>query len=217
MFEVFGLTGDSMINKKGQLKENTLEALVAAIAIVIIVAGAGYFVYKYFQISAQQNEDSAKGLLNVLDAKIKATKDNQLGNFLLKGPCESNELGGNCNWFLTGWGKNDDNRPQRCFFKSCVCVCNAAKSATTMSDKDTNLRDSCQSGQTGYCTSVDAKEVKVFSVQKQKQDIPTFIEGVANDPGEHKPDIRKSFIPFKSNLIELNLKRTGETLEISLV
>ncbi len=201
--------------QKGQLKENTLEALVAAIAIVVIVAGAGYFVYKYFQLSAQQNEDSARGLLNILDAKIKVTKDGQQGTFLVKGPCESNELNGNCKWFLTGWGKNDDNRPQRCFFKSCVCVCNIAKSAIAMSDKDNALRDSCQDGRTGFCASVDAKDVKVFSVQKSGGEILGDKEGLIIRGSQI--DEKKSFIPFRSNLIEFNMKRTGETLEISLV
>ena len=197
----------------GQLKENTVEALVAAIAIVLLIGGVGYFTYSYFKLSAQQNEEEAKGLLNVLDAKVKATGEGQESSFLVKGPCEGDRPSAECFWYLTGWGKQEDDRPQRCFFKSCLCVCNVQKSAVELKDHDSSLRDACQNGKTGFCTSVDAERVTISSAHGQVIEVESL-------EGTHRaqpPELgSKSFIPFKSNLIGLKVQRSKGQLEIAL-
>ncbi len=207
-------------SKRGQLEKGFVEILVAVIIIAIVFTGAGYLIYKYFQLSKVQNDEEARGLLKVLEAKMSALKEGEKSDFLMRGPCEGNKPTEECNWYLTGWGKEDSNRPQKCFFKSCVCVCRSGVDSISLKDKDVALRDACQGKEEhlGFCTFVDVKNVKVSSVQKQpqKQGEGSVIEGVVNAPMIEQPAIDKSFIPFKSNLIELLMKRTPDGLEITL-
>lgn len=200
------------VMRNGQLRENTLGVLIAVLGLVLIFGGVGYVLYNYFTLSAQQNEEQSRGLLKVLDAKVQALNEGQETKFLVKGPCEAKQQQDSCNWFLTGWSKEDDNRPERCFFKSCICICNKKSDAAALTDKDVALRDACQDRQAGACTFIPEgiSRVKVSSMQNQLPDVPMAIEGVPVRPAE------KSFIPFAPNLIELKMRRDARGLEITL-
>ena len=203
-------------SRRGQLKENTLEVLVTVIVFVVLFGGAGYIVYNYYFLNVAQNEDTAKGLLKVVNAKIDALDEGQESRLLVKGPCEGNEPDAACFWYLTGWGKEDGGRPQRCFFKSCVCICSSSTSATALSETSSALRDSCQAGRTGFCAFVDSPSMKVSSMQQTAVVTPLY-GGSVGAMSTKLVDTEKHFISFKSNLIELKIRRSGGAVEISLV
>ncbi|MBM3233057.1 hypothetical protein FJZ18_02735 [Candidatus Pacearchaeota archaeon] len=201
------------MDKKGQLKENTLGVIIAVIGIVIVFGGAGFLLYNYFTLSSEQRQEEAKGLLDVLGAKLEKLEEGKNSSFLVKGPCEGNSLGDLCYWYLTGWSVGEQDRPQRCFFNSCICVCKAENKESSINKRE--LVEACQNGETGYCKAVSTEKIEVSSVQKVDGDIIAYKEGF--DVRGPKKDAVKPFISFRTNLIELMLQRNPGGLNISRV
>lgn len=99
-----------ILNKKGDLKENALSLIIAALGIALLV----FAVWKLYDYVAGQDERNAQKTANSIEDQIKALSEGQFGKITLK------KIPG---WFLTGWGINDKNRPEKCAFKSCICIC----------------------------------------------------------------------------------------------
>lgn len=204
-----------MFHKKGQLKENTLELIIAGLGLLIIFGG-GYAAYNYFKLHGQQQETQAKGVLEIIDAKIKGLKELDKTNVLIKGPCGEADNKGNCikdMWYLTGWSKDDVTRPERCFFKSCVCACKLEKKAEDIfSFGDKELKNSCQNSKTGFCKEVESDKLIIFSKQIKK--VPNVESPTPGDPLVNFVAEDKQFIPFRSNLIRLEIQKNKNEIII---
>lgn len=105
-----------IINKKGDLLNNILTTVIAVVGLMIIIYGS----YRLYSVYANQDVENAKTIANVVEARInsletaKAFGDKIPASIVVKG------IPG---WFITGWGKNDVGRPDKCSFKTCICIC----------------------------------------------------------------------------------------------
>ena len=166
-----------MKNKKAQtLPENTLGIILAVIGIALII----FAVVKLYQFSSNQEKENAKKIIDLVEEKINAMKDGEEISFPFQGQKT---------WLLTGWSKDDRNRPDKCSFNSCICIC----------PTDTiNTASTCQ--KSGICREIDKKEI--------------FIRGTpstAINLIEKRPE---SYIDLPSNLVELKIYKTKDRLEI---
>jgi len=132
------------MNKKGILLKNVLALVITAIGLgLIIIAGV-----KLYNLSKDQEFENAKKLLDSLIGKIENVKDGETGRPVIRG------VEG---WYLIGWSSNDNSRPDKCFFNSCICVCK----------KNRNIgRLDCQ--ENGFCGKLNYNNVYFYNYLKDK-------------------------------------------------
>ena len=99
-------------NKKGDLLQNVLSALVAVVGLALIFLAA----WKLWSVYANQEERNAQKLIDNIVGKIDNLQEDQDAKIVLRGF-------GKDNWFLLSWSKNSGGRPDKCYFKSCICIC----------------------------------------------------------------------------------------------
>jgi hypothetical protein len=130
------------MNKRGVeiTLNNVLSLIIAAIAIGLLAFGAA----KLYQVYTGSEVENARNTLNIVMAKIEALEEGESNKFLIQG------FEGAENWYLEGWSKNEEGRPDKCSLNSCLCVCK-------LSDTD-----ACQNN--GFCRKIDNDELKVRSV-----------------------------------------------------
>lgn len=178
-----------MIKRKGLVRDTT--SLVIAIVGIILLLFA---VYQLYNVFVDQDSEVAKRTLNVIEAKINLLDEGQTGKFPIKGPWNKDRK-----WYLVGWGKENSERPDKCYFDSCICIC------------DGSLKESCQ-GRNGFCRKVDVKEVRILNEILVKTPPVIGVEGPV--PIETGGESRASAIEFPANLIELQIKKNKDSLEI---
>ncbi|HIG52176.1 TPA: hypothetical protein EYQ19_02045 [Candidatus Pacearchaeota archaeon] len=98
-----------MRNKKGILVKNALGAIIAIMGLVILIF-AGMNIYKSFY---EEKRNAQKVIDNIM-GKIDNLEEGENGTFLIQGIDD---------WSLKGWSKDEENRPDKCFFDSCLCIC----------------------------------------------------------------------------------------------
>ena len=98
-----------MRNKKGILVKNALGAIIAIMGLVILIL-AGMNIYKSFY---EEKRNAQKVIDNIM-GKIDNLEEGENGTFLIQGIDD---------WSLKGWSKGEENRPDKCFFDSCLCIC----------------------------------------------------------------------------------------------
>ncbi|MDP4039380.1 MAG: hypothetical protein Q8P57_02265 [Candidatus Pacearchaeota archaeon] len=124
-------------NRKGEkTAEDITEIVIAVIGIVLIIS----LIVLLANFFEDQTKKNAKNFIKGLDSKIENLGVGEEGNFVTQG------VDG---WYLTGWGKGEKDRPSKCFFNSCLCVCPEADPT------------SCQ--EKGVCRPVDEENVFVSS------------------------------------------------------
>ena len=179
---------------KGGLITDVTSLIIAIIGISLLFFGF----YQLYKVIVNQDSEIAKKTLNIIEAKINYLEEGQTGKFPIKGP-----KGPDREWYLLGWGKENSERPDKCYFDSCICICEGYKP------------EDCQ-GRYGFCRKVDAKDVKIlegnFEIKKPK-DVQTG--GGGNMPVVEYEYVTPKAIKFQENLIELQVKKTKEILEIS--
>ncbi len=132
-----------MKDKKGIFTiSEILGLIIAAIGIAIVA----YAAYKLYAVSVNQESENAKNLLNVIERKIDNLNNNEVGRFQIRGIKD---------WFLVGWGEDDIGRIDKCFFKSCICICKGDR---------TDLENSCQ--ENGFCRNFNFGKIGVFEFKK---------------------------------------------------
>lgn len=95
------------------LLEDTLRVILAAIGIALIAYG----IYRFADVTANQDRESAKNLLDNFLAKVEALEDGQTATLTFQG-FESDSI-----WYLVAWNKTSADAPEQCFFTSCLCIC----------------------------------------------------------------------------------------------
>ena len=91
------------------------------VGFVVAVIGIAFFLLALallYKQSVNQESENAKAVLNGIIGKIENLEDGQSNEFAMQG------FEGGENWFLVAWGKDDKDKPDRCFFGSCLCVFN---------------------------------------------------------------------------------------------
>lgn len=130
---------------------NTVLGVIVAIIVLLIL---GYLVYLIYTQLRDNEFKSAQKNLDFVISKIDGVSTGQQVIFSLQSPCKKEVK--NCGWYLVGWGKDEKNKPERCYFDSCICMCNGDMS---------NLAANCQDTTTGICRKVnfDIVNVSVFT------------------------------------------------------
>lgn len=202
------------ILKKAQLRGNTLELIIAVFGLMVILGG-GYAAYKFFKLYTSQDEEQAKGVLKILSAKIDALNEGGKESALVKGPCGEGDKNGECVsgwWYLTGWGVEDEKRPDRCFFESCLCVCKVEQPPYLLQAEGAQLIfNACQERTTGFCEMMKGvKKIDVKSIGKER--VYTGATATASAAVTYiEKDAEKDFILFRTNLMPVEIeKKEGE-------
>lgn len=134
------------MNRKGDFKDNAL-GLILAVMGILILTFAGYKIYQNY---ANQDVESAKNVLNSVEARLKVLNIGESAKFIAQGPKK---------WRVTGWAGTDSSRPDRCSLGSCLCVC----------PDDKNMASSCQSK--GICRVIKTGRVVVSSDSNEEKKI----------------------------------------------
>lgn len=154
--------------KRGDvLANNFLEILLAVIGLIAV----GYFAYQIYQVSVNQETTIAKRMLDSLETKINRLEVGQTGEFTMKTPCKDKDLE-ECNWFLVAWGKGDLTRPEKCYFKSCVCACRRVNGGGWEDHLRVNV---CQTN--GFCRFFADDSIRIIGQDEKKDIMP-----VGTDP-----------------------------------
>ncbi|MBI2451659.1 hypothetical protein HYV50_01110 [Candidatus Pacearchaeota archaeon] len=174
-------------------KKANLSNLVGAI---IAIVGLSLFFFVaiprlYGTITSDKETESAKSLANVVEAKIKAflESDFTAANITVQGFNE--------NWYLAGWGKNDLDRPEKCYFDSCICICKSESPSNT-------LKDSCQKN--GICRKIEIEKISIeepFLLEKKGQGSGQLGEGQI----EYYSECYGKSIDLFPQLIEIELSK----------
>lgn len=138
-----------MINKKGILIGNVTNLIIAALAAAVFF----FFVFQVYTIYVGQESQSAKTLLETLDAKLNALEEGESSEFLVQGFEQKKS-----EWVFAAWSKNEgesEGKPDKCFGSSCLCVC--ALSANIDEFSKVLLGPSCQNG--GFCKKLDSETI----------------------------------------------------------
>lgn len=120
---------------------NVQEFAKILLAVVGILMMIPIFVL-LINLFSEDEESNSKRFVDSLAGKIDNLKVGEVGKFPIQG------MKG---WILTGWGRHDSNRIDKCFFDSCICICRAGK-------------DKCQ--EEGFCRKIKEEEISLNSSLK---------------------------------------------------
>lgn len=181
--------------KKGDLINTVVWVIVALLCIVLlwklaaaVIGNLGTSDYK-----------NAQKAIDIIEMKINAINSWESTRFAIQSPCIGRASG--CEWMIFGFSKDEvgDRKPDRCYFDSCICICKNIGSASVydkvIDERVYGANGICQRKDTGICRKLNVKEAKAVSVLN---------ENSAGVP----------FITLKKPLVELTVKKGGDSAEI---
>ena len=139
-----------MKNKNALLLNNTFSIIIAAICLALLFYGVSKVYSRY---TSNEETENAKTLIDSIESKINALEYNQKNTFSFRGISTENQ------WYIIGWGKQEIGRPDKCFFKSCLCIC---KSEST---DILEISKSCQKD--GFCREFEEEILETKSNQAE--------------------------------------------------
>ncbi len=166
-----------MKNKKGDLLNNVLTTIIAVLGIALLIYGA----WKLYSVYLNTDELNAKAAINTVDGKFGLIAEGQNAKVVMKGVA---------GWSMYAWPKTDRNRPEKCYLKSCICIC--PNPNTQLPEK---IVESCQ--KEGLCRFYDTDGAEVFDLVaimlKQGDSIPqnildSFLKTQRNENGGYSPE-----------------------------
>jgi len=207
-----------MLNKKGgtQLANNVVGIIIA----VMLLAGFVYLVFQMYEIYANAFPEQAKEMVNIIAAKINAIADGESTGFALPGLCvEESGKQGVCQegYFIAGWGLEDEQRPERCSMKSCICTCGPISGISeTINTYDRNTQyqkiiETCQNPRTGFCEMFDEKKLSVLG----KADFYAPPPYRDSDKPRVTTTEDVNFIPMKTNLMSFKAEKKNGKIILS--
>lgn len=179
------------MNKNGDFQEHALSIIIGVVCLgLLIFAG-----WRFWDVSTSSAHEKAVATLETIGLKLNAIDVGETTRFPLQGPNR---------WYLQGWSVTEAGRPERCYFKSCICACQERGAA------------SCQDTKTGTCISVEERGVFVGS-EAYRLEKGAF--GGENPSGRGRSDNRErcSRIVFPGNLLEVTLQKQQGRVEITSV
>ena len=179
------------MNKKAEEDNPLLKEVGGVLLAITATAIIVFFVYTaIIRITADTELDSAKTLINVLEAKVNALPSGQSMNHTIQGFRAETAA-----WYIMGWGTSSpEARPDKCFLKSCICIC---------SDHDA---DACQNrGICRFFEDVEYVQVKGYAQTSQfdSEGLPEIVKGENN------------YILLPSNLLVVEIKKTENKIELT--
>ncbi len=194
-------------NKKGNLVMDSLPGIIIAVLCLLILGGTAYLVWK-----ALTNDEysRAQTAINFIENKMNALKDGQSTSFSIQSPCKE---AGKCEWFIYGWGKGNtktDERPDRCYFNSCVCICQG-----DVRGKINDIRDACQNVKTGICRIAKQNNVNVSRYDLVRIFEPQEVQRPGASIKYYDEKQWKSGIMLTKPLLEIRIDMGKEEINIS--
>ncbi len=177
--------------KKGILLPNLISIIIVAIAAVIILLPL-----LLSRLQESNEKENARILLNRLEGAIENLEDGVSTPLDMQGFAKISQ---NTEWILTAWGKNSPDRPQECFFQSCIYLCQKESS---------NLPKDCS--ENGVRRRIDIDNIQVIV----KQEIISQTNTFAGEAQESSTIAEYNYIKIPENLFEIKLTKTGNTLKI---
>jgi len=137
--------------------DNLASIILVVIVIVLILSGSTILVMKLYTMGAttDQQKENAKTIINTIEAKINAIPENENTKILIP------KIEGD--WFLFGWSQTDLDRPAKCYFSSCVCICNGNWNDESDSGEKifrTDIKEKCQESSSA-CRTVDLEKITI--------------------------------------------------------
>lgn len=133
------------MDKRGDITlENALPFIIAVLGLVLLMFFIGRI---FFEVTVDGSQNVTR-TLDSLEGKIGALEDGEIGRFPIQGAED---------WYLLGWSKTEEGRPDKCFFESCLCIC---------PKNYENPSGSCQSK--GFCRELGFEDVRVLDFLKIK-------------------------------------------------
>lgn len=161
----------------------------------LLLLAAWYLMQAY----TMSEYNKAVSALDTIELKLKAVEEGKTTRFPLQGPRGA---------YLQGWPVTEAGRPERCYFKSCICICKEAGTKGT---------ESCQDTESAACISVEEKELFVGS-EIYRLTLGSAAGGGVNMPSaaSRKSETRERCprILFGSALIEVVLTKGKDKLEL---
>ena len=195
-----------MRNKRADLMNNVLTVLIAVVGLVII----GYAAWKLYVVYADQDATNAQKEIDLIEGKLGNLEAGQASRILLRKIPK---------WAIVGWGANEEGGPDKCYFKSCVCICKYSNLAPRSKEEFTS---SCQNS--GYCRTFSEPRAETFTIYNyndinfasSQQQVLEFLENPANYESSFRLGLASlkyknfyiKYISFefsKTNLIEVDL------------
>jgi len=175
------------MEKKGDIVlKNVLGMVIAVIGIGMLILG----IVNVYKAISNQEIKSAESRIEVLVSQIDNLNEGQQGTFSITGYRNSKE------WFLLGWSNLASGKPDKCFDKSCICLCKGTTG------------DICQVSGEGVCRTLDEEEVDVFTE-------PFFYKLVIQGGAQLSGNMHRSCIRLQNNLIEVTASKADGFVEIA--
>jgi len=118
------------MNKRGEEEEgllaNVLGTVLAITATLIIIVG---IYLAATQITKDNEVEAAQTTIARIVTRVDLLSNNEAANFTIQGFKTQGD-----SWYLISWSKNQPNRPDKCFFEACLCICKGDISGTIYSD-----------------------------------------------------------------------------------
>ena len=170
--------------------KNVISVIIAVIGIVAIVYG----IVKVASIFTNQESTNAKNSLEVIGSRLEALQAGQKSTFLLQGFKNSE------NWIVASWNNTENGRPDKCFFKSCLCLCPASD----------NNAQSCQAS--GFCKTFEYSGVVIEPINKEEiYNSPTWHESISFNLPVNADECRLEVVKDGSNefaIVQMNPKKS---------
>lgn len=156
------------MNKKGDLFENVGETLIAVIGLVIIFVFVGWAIWSVYINQAERN---AQKTIDSLEGRVRLLEEGQFGKAVIR------KIPG---WFIAGWRVSETSRPDKCSFKSCICICEGDNvNLYTAKEK---LAEMCTTN--GFCRFFEQRNASAFTIYSyslnpffnNQQDISNFLK-----------------------------------------
>lgn len=192
------------MNRKADLFDNVTSIIITVIGLLLIIVAAAKL-YSYY---SNQEERNAQHLIDSVVGKIEFLKEGQTANLVFAGFVSKKSYG----WSLWGWSKGDLDRPDKCYFKSCICICpdikSNAKPTITSVYNEYNAEIPCQ--EKGFCRLFDQTEV---IVQRNETGYKMY---ASSRTGETYPSgtVLNKGIFLPQNLIELEINKSKDSVSV---
>lgn len=174
-----------MIRKKGILMDNVLGLIVAAIGIGLLI----FFAVKLYGASVVQDEEKARTIIDSLEGKINNFNEGEIGKITIQGVS---------GWFITGWSFTDKERPDSCYFGSCLCICKGSGG---------DVKSECKNK--GFCREfkgLDKMEIANYYGNTEWRDKPNW-DSEEDTNHQERVYVSTKSIVLKNQLMDLIVKK----------
>lgn len=168
------------------LEKSVLELVLTIIGILLVLA---VVVYAFGLVSTAQVKRNAQTSLDILESRANSLQEGEMVVAKLPGLCKEGS-DKNCDWFVTGWSKDDVKIPENYLLKNVICVCQGDPDYAT---RVCSYQDSC-------------KEVKNSVGIKVG---PDSFDDISTDNEGRPIKVPKDYpaLAFKSNLIQVKIEK----------